>query len=114
MTDKARLKGVVRNTLSREQRQRFLIDMLNALHDADWTTLIVESVQMEHGMHESERHEDYYARIIIDSAEVSAERLHELVILCAEMDASLSVQVMHLGGSRSTYSHLVIWPSRGQ
>lgn len=85
----------------RAKAQAHVFNVVNALHDAGFSSLLVESIQVGH--------DSYYTRIVIDREELGTADVQLLIDTCEDMTGChLVLRNDYKNGPR-----LAVWVSRG-
>lgn len=84
----------------RRAAQERVFEIVNVLHDAKFSSLLIESTQI--GL------DDYYTRIVIDREELGGDDMKVLFTFCEEHDCLLSLRNDYKHGSR-----IALWVTHG-
>lgn len=84
----------------RDERQAGVVELANAIHDAGFSGLLLESQKI--GL------EDYWIRIVIDQDELGMDQMNALIKVCKKFDATLTLRHDYKTGSK-----LAVWLPHG-
>ena len=100
-TDEEKRETMLRD---REQFQSNALVLVNELHDAGFSSIWLDSSQIAGDGH-------YYARVIVDEAEVSGDRFDAIMAVAEVHDAKVHLSEVWM--NQQKFSRIMLWPSRG-
>ena len=86
----------------RKKTQRNMDKLTAALHDADFSSLLIESQQVSNDQR-------FMLRVFIDESEIAGLRMLKLMEIAANFDATMTLAEIWLGG-QSRVSRMCLWP----